>query len=277
MQYRLSSFDHHRKGISATVFLFLTAALFLNGCGSETYEQRLDETAKYWAYVDLRNQALSNNWSSPTVNLRAPIEFELINAPVSAPVANPEETESANPEPEETIDPRQPDYIDLVLPGLEGAWRVEVPVDLENETVDLPGYLYVLSNHTLLKEKMMDEAFGFHDEVNNQIAGAFDEFLNMEDFKTEKYPKGRGYSNPKSYLVGTFEPETEINGALYQFKLYLAESGNNKVVILLALPKNISRGSKLDEHMDYSLETVEIVSPQSGGGRNNSSAGSSKF
>ena len=284
MQNRLLNFDQHPQRSGAPVFLLLIATLILNGCGTETYEHRLNETAKYFAYVDLRDQALANNWSSPTVNMRVPVEFDLISAPRMAPAANPEETEATDPEPEptETVDPRQPDYIDLVLPGLEGAWRVEVPVDLENETVDLPAYLYVLSNHYLLKEKMMDEALEFHNEVNNQLAAAFDQFLNMEEFRTEKYPKGKGYSEPKSFLVGNFEPETEINGVPYQLKLYLAESKNNKVVVLLVVPKNISRGSKLDEHMDYSLETVDIASPRRGGsgrrgGQKNSSAGNSEF
>ncbi|MCH9723420.1 MAG: hypothetical protein K0U86_00770 [Planctomycetes bacterium] len=277
MQNRFLNFDHHPQGIGASVLLMLSAALSLTGCGSETYEHRLNETAKYFEYVDIRDQALANNWSSPSVKMRAPIEFKQINGPTAAPAKDSDEAETVDPEPTQTIDPRQPDYIDLVLPGLEGAWRVEVPVELDNETKDLPAYLYVLSNHYLLKEKMMDEALSFHDEVNNQLASTFNQFLNTEEFKTEKYPKGKGYTDPKSFLVGIFEPETEINGVPYQLRLYLDESGKNKIVVLLVIPKNISRGSKLDEHMDYSLETVEIVSPQTGGGRKNSSSGNAKF
>ena len=278
MQNRFINFNHHFQGIGVPGFLLLAVSLVLNGCGSETYEQRLKETAKYFSYVDIRDQALAKNWSSPTVSLRTPVEFKQINAPAAAPPADADATdpEAVAPEPDQTVDPRQPDYVDLVLPGLEGAWRVEVPVDLGNETEDLPAYLYVLSNHYLLKEKMTEEALVFHDEVNNQIASAFEHFLNIDEFKTEKYPQEKGYSVPKSFLVGSFVPETEINGVPYQIKLYLAESGNNKVAVLLVVPKNISGRSKLSEHMDFSLETVDIVSPQ-GGGRNKSASGSNKF
>ncbi|MFK7777940.1 MAG: hypothetical protein QM501_07415 [Gimesia sp.] len=276
MQKNFLNFDHRSQGINIPVFLLLTVFLILNGCGSETYEQRLNETAKYFSYVDIRDQALAKSWSSPTVSLRAPVEFEQINAPNAAPAENSEETEAVDPEPTEIIDPRQPDYVDLELPGLEGAWRVEVPVDQENTTVDLPAYLYVLSNHYLLKEKLTDEALEFHDEVNNQLASAFEHFLNIDEFTTEKYPQKKGYSVPKSFLVGSFVPETEINGVPYQIQLYLAESGNNKVALLLVVPKNISGGSKLSKHMDFSLETVEIVSPR-GRSQNNSSSGSNKF
>lgn len=281
MKNRFLNFEHHSWKIGFSGFLLLTVSCVLNGCGSETYEQRLKETAKYFEYVDIRNQALANSWSAPTVSLRTPAEFKQINAPIPESTTdsedpNSEEAEAVDPEPTQTVDPRQPDYVDLVLPGLEGAWRVEVPVEMENDTEDHPAYLYVLSNHYLLKEKLTDEALGFHDEINNQIAGAFNHALNIEEFTTEKYPQEKGYSVPKSYLVGSFEPETEINGVPYQIKLYLAEAGDNKVALLLVIPKNVSGRAKLSDHMDFSLETVEIVSPR-GGGRNNSSSGSNKF
>ncbi|MFH1300336.1 MAG: hypothetical protein ABIK07_04680, partial [Planctomycetota bacterium] len=126
----------------------MSAAFIFNGCGTETYEQRLKETDQYFAYVDARNQALSGNWSSPTVKMRVPVEFKEITAPKPAPAkdsegSEPTDPEPADPEPVQTVDPRQPDYINLVLLGLEGAWRVDVPVDLDNETVERPAYLYV--------------------------------------------------------------------------------------------------------------------------------------
>lgn len=271
--------DIRLNNITVPVILIWIAVLFLNGCGSETYEQRLKETAQYFEYVDIRNQALSGNWSSPTVKLRPPIELKEIKAPIEAPATNPSESapEESQPEPIETVDPRQPDYIDLELPGLEGAWSAEVPVDLENETVERPAYLYVLSNHYLLKEQKMDEASNFHNDVLGAIAGTFNQFLNPEEFASERFPQGKGYTEAKNFLLSTFEPETQIEGVDYQFRIYLAESGNNQVVILLVIPKNISRGSKLNENMDYSLETVDITAPQAKSGGQNPSSGRSSF
>ncbi len=276
MQNRLLTCDHCPQRIGAPVIFLLAAVAILNGCGTETYEQRLNETAQYFTYVDARNQALAANWSSPTVKMRPPIEFKQLKAPQAAPAKTSEESEPSDPEPTQTVDPRQPDYLDLVLPGLEGAWRVEVPVDVDNETEERPAYLYVLSNHYLLQEKRMDEALNFFTDVNSQLAGAFNQFLNTEEFTTEKYPPGKGYSEPQSFQVGTFDPENPIGGIPYQLKIYLQELGNNQVVILLLIPKNIARESKLKEHIDYSLETFSLSS-KSNRGRPNGATESSEF
>lgn len=263
-QDRLFKFDPDSFRGTVRILLLSPVLILLPGCGAETYEQRLQETAQYFAYVDSRNQALSGSWTSPTITMRVPIEFRQMEDPkVSSVEPSADESESPAPEPVPTIDPRQPDYADLVLPGLEGAWRAEVPVDLENEATERPAYLYVLSNQSLLKEKQTEQALNFFNIVNNQIATTFDQFLNPDDFKSERYPDGKGYSNPKSFTVGTFEPETPIDGVPYQFQIYLTESGNRQVVILLVIPKNIARGSKLQEQMGYSLETVEFVKSSS--------------
>lgn len=257
--------------------LLLAAILLLSGCGAETYEQRLNETSQYFAYLDTRNQALSDKWSSASISLRVPVEFKQISAPRVAPVATSEDSEAVVPESAPTVDPRQPDYVDLVLPGLEGAWRVDVPVDLENESVDRPAYLYVLSNDSLLKEKRMDEALNFFNDVNTQIASTFNQFINNEDFKTERFPQGKGYTEPKSFNVGIFEPEMPIDEVPYQFQIYQIERGNNQLVILLVIPQKTAANSKIKEHLDFSLETVNIVSPQSRNGKPNSASGSTKF
>lgn len=276
MQDRLLNSDLSVNRFVAPVLFLVPALFFLSGCGTETYEQRLKETAQYFAYADTRNQGLSENWSSPTIKMKAPVELKLLSPPVAAPATDSEDPAATEPEPTQTIDPRQPDYIDLVLPGLEGAWSVELPVDLDNESVDRPAYLYVLSNHYLLKEKRMDEAVNFQSDVLSEIERAFNIYLEPENFTTERFPRGKGYSVAKDFLFTSFQPETQIAGIDYQFDIYQAESGNNQVIILLVVPKNIGLDSKLKEHMDYSLETVDIIAPQSRGGQN-SASGRSKF
>tara|TARA_R110002095_G_scaffold196031_1_gene174804 strand:+ start:2183 stop:3016 length:834 start_codon:yes stop_codon:yes gene_type:complete len=277
MQHNFLTCDHCLQKIGGPVILLLTAVLIFNGCGTDTYEQRLKETEQYFAYVDARNKALSGNWSSPTVKMRIPVEFKQISAPTPAVTTTSEESEPADPEPSQAVDPRQPDYINLILPGLEGAWRADVPVDQDNETVERPAYLYVLSNHYLLQEKNMDAALNFYKDVENQFLVTFNEFLNADKITTERFPKGKGYSEAKSFQVGTIEPETQIAGIPYEFQIYLIEKGNNKVVILLVIPKNIARESKLKDHMDFSLETVDIESPRSGGGQPSSSSERQSF
>lgn len=252
--------------ISLFLLLCLMGTVLTTGCGSKTYENRLNETVQYFAYLDTRNQALTGTWKSPGVELRLPLEFEEIQAVQAAPASESKETETSEPASGQAIDPRQPDYIDLVLPGMAGAWTTEVPVDVDNETVDHPAYLYVLSNFDLLKKKENEDAKNFHNEVRNRLTSTFDLFLNPEEFDTERFPRGKGYTNTKSYLVGTFEPEEQIDGIPYEIKIYLAEKGNNQAVILLVTPKNMLRKSSLQDHLDYSLETVELFSPESNSG-----------
>lgn len=263
MQDTLFKFDLRYFRGTVQFLLLSTGLTLFHGCGTETYEKRLNETSQYFAYVDTRNQSLSGVWSSPTIKMRVPLEFQQMEAPKIPVAAASDEAEAPAPEPTPVIDPRQPDYADLVLPGLEGAWRVEVPVDLKNESVERPAYLYVLSNHTLLKEKQTEEALNFFNNVNNQIANTFDQFLNTEDFQSERFPKEKGYSTPKSFTAGTFVPEMPIDGVPYQFQIYLSESGKRQVVILLVIPQNIARESKLKEQMDYSLETVDFINSRS--------------
>lgn len=252
-----------------SVSLCLAATILCSGCGAETYEQRLNATTQYFAYLDTRNQALGSRWSSATIEMRPPLEFKEILANQPAPPADSEETDSTEPttpEPSQAIDPRQPDYVDLKLPGLEGAWTTEVPVDFENEVVDRPAYLYVLTNYALLQNKEKEAAANFQNELLSRLATTFDKFLNPEDFTTERFPRGKGYIEPKSFTFGTFEPEMPIEGVPYQVQIYLTDSGENQNVILLIIPKNITSRSKLLEQMEYSLETVELLSPQGGGG-----------
>ncbi|QDT27080.1 hypothetical protein Enr10x_23940 [Gimesia panareensis] len=269
MKYRLFSNGLRVHSVSLPVLFCLTSAVLCSGCGSETYEKRLNETAQYFAYLDVRNQALSGAWSSPTIHFRPPLDFQEIRADL--PAAAPKEenadtdTEAAPAQPDQSIDPRQPDYIDLKLPGLEGAWRTEVPVDLENETVDRPAYLYVLSNYSLLKAKEKEAAANFFSDVNNQLSTTFGQFLNTEDFVTERFPHGKGYINPKSFTYGVLTPEMPIDGVPYEVQIYLSEANDNQAVILVVLPKEMAHKSKLQKQIEYSLETFELQSPQGGG------------
>jgi hypothetical protein len=268
MKNRSSSFFLCIPGMSLPVLASLTTVVLCSGCGSETYDQRLDETVQYFAYVDTRNQALAGTWSSPTIQFRPPLDFQEIQATQSVATATTdgENGEAESAAPVQSIDPRQPDYADLKLPGLDGAWRTEVPVDADNETVDRPAYLYVLSNYSLLKNKEKEAALNFFGEVNNQIASTFNQFLNTDDFVTERFPRSKGYTEPKSFTYGTFTPEMPIDGVPYEIQIYLSESGDNQAVVLIVLPQNTLRKSKLQDQIDYSLETFDLHSAQDGSG-----------
>lgn len=266
MKNRISTILSRSSNANLPVLFCLATVVLCSGCGAETYDQRLNETVKYFAYVDTRNQALSGTWSSPSIDFRPPLDFEEIQNTQAVPTTPAENGEAEPAQADQTIDSRQPDYIDLKLPGLEGAWRTEVPVDLENETVDRPAYLYVLSNDFLLKAKEKEAAQNFFGEVNNQLATAFNQFVNNEDFVSEEFPRGKGYTEPKAFSYNKFIPEMPIDGVPYEIQIYLAESGDEQAVVLVVLPQNMVRKSKLQEQIDYSLETFNLHSTQNDNG-----------
>ncbi len=255
-----------KRNMSLPVLLCLNLAILCSGCGAETYEQRLNETEQYFAYLHKRNQALAGTWSAPSIHFRPPLDFQEISAAAPAAVPAGENGEAEPVEPTQTIDPRQPDFADLKLPGLEGAWRTEVPVDLENETVDRPAYLYVLCNYSLLQNEEQEAAGNFLNEVNYQLSTTFDKDLNTEDFVTERFPRKRGYIKSKDFTFENFKPEMPIDGAPYEIQIYLTESGEYQAAILAFIPQNMVRQSKLQEQIDFSLETFELQPPQRGNG-----------
>src|SRR5579872_6697431 len=85
--------------------------LLAGGCGHDTYEQRIEETRKYFAYLDRLNMYLSNTmWNGQNVKLKVPKQFQLIPAPAK--------TKGEETAPDK--DPRQPPFVDSPLPGLQG-------------------------------------------------------------------------------------------------------------------------------------------------------------
>ena len=93
------------------------------GCGSGIYEERLSHTVEYFKFEEKLNKNLKRNvWSGGGVELRVHSQMTLIPPP--------EEPEDDSPR-RLPPDDRQPRYLQLELPGLEGAWTVDVRVEGE--------------------------------------------------------------------------------------------------------------------------------------------------
>ena len=101
---------------SGSLAILITIAVAtLVGCGSQAYEQRLAETAKYYAYRQQVDSALQRNaWQDYGIQMRLPKGFQEI----------PKQVE------EDEHDARQPDFLSQPLPGLIGAWHTEVYVEI---------------------------------------------------------------------------------------------------------------------------------------------------
>ena len=118
------------------------AVPLLVGCGSERYEQRLQETVTYFEYKDRINRELGREWSGQGVSLRPPRQFKL--NPLPAP-----ETGEGNQNAvliDASADPRQPHRLGIELPGLLAAWETEVDADTGDSQFGQSAFLYVLSN-----------------------------------------------------------------------------------------------------------------------------------
>ncbi|RPI89680.1 MAG: hypothetical protein EHM42_02610 [Planctomycetaceae bacterium] len=71
----------------------------LSGCGSDTYEERLETTAKYFASIQLQNENLSRPWtdSATTISLRVPLQFQELPPPDPNAAENAEQSAPTNP------------------------------------------------------------------------------------------------------------------------------------------------------------------------------------
>lgn len=250
----------------------------LAGCGAELYEHRLAQTQLYFEYIDLVNRNLGAPWQSQGVEARLPHEFRLIPPPPPKPEEEPaaegeeaEESTTGEAEAEEPIDdPRQPDYVNLELPGLVGAWTAQVPVEVEGKIERRPAYLYILTNGVYWSAGKNDEAIGFHTTVAERLGNALDTYLEESAWSSVKFPKGQGFVEPKAYTAAEVRPQqpvdltpddTSYDEIPIDVRVWLAQAGDIQGVILLVVPRNLDPQFKLAERIDLFLENLKI-SPQ---------------
>ena len=257
--------------------------VLLSGCGAETYERRLEETRKYFAYLQNVNEALTQGaWSESGIEFRVPKQFQVMDPPrkEEAEGETPgEETPESGPgfrpgfnrgprfgtsESSSTPpDPRQPAYLGVELPGLLGAWQATFSVDSDDGASDRTGYLYVCGNHYLWLQKEDDpdvEPLKFFREFGTRLARVFGVSPPTVDYdwdwKREKLPPGQGYVASKAYESIIFE--IQINGLTYDLMLFRHEARDIHVMIMYVVPQGVDPRLRLKNAIDYSLEYLEV-------------------
>ncbi len=257
-------------------FAALIVGAVAAGCGRETYENRLQESRRYFTYLDKLNQNLSPLVSGKGVEIRVPKQFQLIPAaiPKKKPSKQPAKKESkdsdkdaakdASKDPpadageEEERDPRQPKYADITFPGLQLAFSSELSVGGKAHE---PGYLYVLTNGDLLGKRGSDEkAAAFNRTVIHTIATAVGQpDPPPEKMSNDAVPKGEAWVTKRTFKVVRPGFPASIEGKDYRIDVYNCKQEKNQVSLVYVLPENVSPVEKLSSNIDLSLDTLKVT------------------
>jgi hypothetical protein len=255
------------------------------GCGREAYERRLDESKRYFTYLDKLNQNLAPQWIGRGVNLRVPKQFQVIPPkPKPKPKKGPSKgggndapKDAADAPPDQERDPRQPTFADITLPGLVGAFSTKLATAGKGREM---GYLYVLTNGELLGRKGSDEKAA---QFNNTVIHTIAQAVGQPDPPPEKLASN---SVPKADPKDAWVPKrtfkmvrpgfpASIEGKDYRIDVYNCKDQKNEVSLVYVLPENVSPTEKLASNVDLSLETLEITrsSPTAGSPEAKAAAG----
>ncbi len=240
-------------------------AVFSAGCGREVYEQRLDESRRYFTYLNRLNQNLAPAWVGNGVTLRAPKQFAAIPGPKPKPKKKAGKNDKNAPQeapaegPVEERDPRQPTYADITFPGLQGAFSAELSVGGKSHEM---GYLYVLTNGELLGKKGSDEKAA---QLNNTVIHTIAQAVGQPDPSPDKMandavPKGEAWAPKRTFKVVRPAFAATIAGSKdYRIEVYNCKEQKNEVSLVYVLPENVSATERLATNIDLSLETLKIT------------------
>lgn len=272
--FRLVSTNARRAGrlCAGAVLLCLFA-----GCGTETYERRLEETRKYFEHLETLDRELTPAWQQSDIQWRVPAQFRLIEKPAS------EEGENGPSNPSD--DPRQPSYFGddtEEWPGLLGAWRTS------EEPFPHSAYVYLLSNIEMWAaedDEVVEDAAEFPEKLAlERIYGALGKPVPDEaEWSTVQIPGSPAYVAPKAYKT-RHEKDLTIQGAESDVWLYRNSAKDNRVLIVFVVPREAEPPVEQRE-IELSLETLYIPTqkptkggePSDGGGGGGDSGGGSRF
>lgn len=237
------------KRWSRPVLGLAAAALVITGCGSETYEERLETTSKYFASIQLQNDHLSKPWtdSATTISLRLPLQFQELPPPVdtgepdqsaqAVPGFPPdpsvvdafggsdsesseddemledgeeaEGAEGAPPQVDLPHDTRQPTYLNTQLPGLRGAFKAAVNVVGQGNRVAV-GSGYIYVLSNHYLAGNQDAAARFHRDLTDTLAGALGIVIRPEASRELRLPtRPDAFVKPVVYTEIEVEPEEQ--------------------------------------------------------------------
>ena len=276
--------------------LLLIPFAALVGCGEAEYRAALERTNDYYAHVEklddnLASPVLAPPGGSSSVQVRVPRQFQLIQPPEPQYDADGYEIPLPGGE-QRASDMTQPWYLGITLPGVAGAWSVQVRTDVAGESEYRPAYLYLMHNDVLRQQQiaaangegMMPEVdpYNLIPVVEETLASAFGVEIpagdagNPDEFNVryvERYPLSgavRQYHEQKTVTEIRFQPDGYVDAfdIPYRFHLYefTQNEGEDQVAFLLIAPEAVERAENLPARMDLMLSTMELRSAAPSGG-----------
>jgi hypothetical protein len=256
--------------------LLAAMGLIALGCGHQTYELRLLETQKYFAYVQKLDANLAPPWKMlPVEELRVPLQFREIRKP---PMVKTADGQFVEPE----IDPRQPDYLALKYPGLLGAWEAPLTVVMDGQTKSVKGYLYCVTNGMLLLKP--DDAQRAPDFMRDLLVLLAEKLMVPQlDYSSAgervTIPKTMSYTPQNNFRLFKFQGDSlRIDGVPYTIEVYEHQQGPVQVALILVTPVGMDSSAQLSSvRVPLMLERLKVSpkppigtgvrpSPTTGGG-----------
>lgn len=240
------------------------------GCGLATYEQRLEDTNDYFAYLNkLKAHLTDSPWVDQNgygIEIRMPRGFALDQQQLLPP-------EGAEPESEEVVlVPTPPVYLGVQeMEGLIAAWKASLRTGGGGAA---DAYLYVLGNHERFLVRAANDGEGadpaeFLNDLDFMLQDLFQVTLpegESDDVAadnvrfSESIPRIEKYAVPKEFRGVSFLPPPESTaGALgMKAQLFVHESGPVQVAFLMVYPINVE--SNPVESLTLALETLNVSS-----------------
>ncbi|MBI1346506.1 hypothetical protein GC163_09470 [bacterium] len=237
------------------------AGLSLCGCGQQTYQDRVKQTAAYYAYINKLNANVGAIWKgSPIEELRLPLQFREIPKPL--PTKDPDTGKLVEAE----IDPRQPDYVALKIPGLVATWEAPFRVQVDGAAAQRKGYLYLTTNAFMYANA--DDSRDAPDFVKNLLALIAEKFSltpldPATDLIRDNYPRSAPFYTPQKAYDVYHLPKTPtemvvIDGVTYTIDVYVQHSGAIDVAMVAVLPVGLESSENLAERLPMMLSTMKI-------------------
>ncbi len=284
MAIEVSARPRQRSQLVWGMLWALISMTALPGCGAERYEERLRNTAEYFAYKNKLNEALGPDWQSQGVRIRLPKQFREIPPPPPAV----ESDDGSTPEVE---DARQPQFLGVRLPGLLGAFQADVRADVGGAEESTTSWLYILGNHERYLEGpdesgVSEDPDAFLADVENLLSGISGVLIpegeggdgTQENMRYgETAPQVEKFAQRRRFTGLVIKPEIAIEGLELPAEMQLYEWRGQKiqVLILLMYPASISPQEHLHDRLLLALETFDAKDepPRSGAGGGQPSAG----